>query len=237
MYNSTKDIKKWEEFFEKIRKLYESIPNTKGCLDWISKSEGGCGAWCCSQQHPHLLYSEFKYLWENAVKKINKDQFIDLIRKSLYAYLFEEHRKSCVILNTQNNKCSFHENRPYNCRVYGIIPEEEFKPRYEKLKVLYPDTRQQCNLISTIDGKNITKEQTNFWWSEILKIEEASGINKKIINDEFGGSYRTHYEHILLEIVGEEGMYSLSKVRELSSKEEKEETISMCIESLSSMIK
>lgn len=236
MYNSTKNNEIWKEIFNNIKDNYSKIPETKGCMKWIDDSKNSCNAWCCSDQHPHLLYSEFRYVWDNVIKQLNKEMFLALIERSLNAYLFKEKRKACVLWDKDSKFCSAHEHRPYNCRVYGVIPDEEFKPRYEKLKVIYPESRYQCNLITTIDNKTISKEQIDLWWKNAVEIEKKSGIHHGNIHDDFGGSYRSHYEHILLELMGENGMSNLSMVRENSTEEEKEETVAMCLRSLSKIL-
>ena len=238
MYNATTDKNILDNSISKLNEIYNSIPDTKGCLEWIKKEEkdGGCGAWCCSKQYPQVLYIEFKNIWNFVINNWGKERFLALIESSLMAYLIDEHRMACVFWNKNDKTCQCHQYRPFNCRVYGILPEEEFKPRYEKLKILYPNTRDQCNLISTVNGEKVTKDQVDLWWKQICEVETSIGIHPGFIHDELGGSYRTFYEHVLLETMGEQGMEMLSKMRIEYSNEEKLESIKMCISSLSKTI-
>lgn len=238
MYNATTDKNILEKSISKLNEIYDSIPSTKGCIEWINKDEkdGGCGAWCCSKQYPQVLYVEFKNIWNFVINNWGKERFVALVESSLMAYLLDEHRMTCVFWNKNDKTCQCHQHRPFNCRVYGILPEEEFKPRYEKLKILYPNSRDQCNLISTVNGEKITKDQVDLWWKQIHEVESSIGIHPGFIHDEFGGSYRTFYEHVLLETMGEQGMEMLSKMRIEYSDEGKLESIKMCIKSLSNSV-
>lgn len=208
------------EYFLKLEKLYNKIPGTKGCLESISKpkKDGGCGGWCCEFQNPQVLYVEFLYAWKHILNEWNVDNIIELIERSIRSYLSEMPTKGCVFFNKENKTCTVHSKRPYNCRIYGITPEEEFKPRYERLKVLYQDhpfavIRDQCDLVKTENGEKVTIEDTTNWWEEIVEIEKNMGIKEEEINDDDGGSYRTFHDHILLQICGDDIMEKLQNLR------------------------
>ena len=112
----------------------------------------------------------------------------------------------------------------------GITPEEEFKPRYEKAKQTYKGiigavVRDQCHLISICNGKKITVVDINNHWDQLINIEELIGINKKYINDDIGGSYRTFHDHLLLYMMPDNIMEELQKFR--FSKDEKTKRIAV----------
>lgn len=179
----------------------------------------------CKTQTPQVLYTEFLNTWKGITKDWDDSSFEKLIEKCLRKYLFPNKDKSCVFIDMQTNKCLQHETRPFNCRIYGITPEEEFKPRYERLKVIYPDARDQCHLVSTVNDKPVTTRDTNNWWLELNAIEMSVGIKKETITDEPGGCYRTYHDHILIHILGDKGMEQLSLLREKGNPNEKEHTI------------
>jgi Fe-S-cluster containining protein len=189
------------------------------------ESEGGCGAWCCRMQTPQVLYSEFLNTWKNVTSSFSDGDFESLIERCLRKYLYPNEDKGCVFLNKETNMCAQHETRPFNCRVYGITPEEEFKPRYERLKIIYPDIREQCNLVSTVDGRIVTKKDTDNWWLELKSIEMRMGVKPEFISDDDGGSYRTYHDHILVHLLGEENLCKLSEIRVSGSKIDKERVI------------
>ena len=179
----------------------------------------------CKLMNPSVLYIEFLNSWNHVVSNWPDKKIGDLIEKSLRNYLFDQKIKGCVFFDNESNMCSHHDHRPYSCRAYGIVPDEEFKPRYERLKVIYPDVPYQCNLVETEDGSKVTTKDTDFWWKEVLQAEKAIGIKNEYINDESHGSYRTYHDHILIHLFGEENLEKLSLARINLNKEEKEKVI------------
>ena len=238
MYGATTSKTRLADSRKLLEWIYAKIPATKGCMENIAKpaSEGGCGAWCCQTQQPQVLYAEFMNTLHHVKTNWSYDKFVGLVELAMRAYLFEEHRKGCIFWDKESLMCSQHNTRPYNCRIYGIVPEEEFTPRYERLKVLYPDTRNQCNLVSTVNGKTVTKTDTDAWWKMMENAEKGLGIKPQDISDNFGGSYRTYYEHLLLETMGEDGMVMLSHMRVHGSNEEKEAIIQQAVAGLRSFV-
>ena len=183
-----------------LKRLYEDIPETDGCMVNIEK-EGGCGAWCCQHQSPSLFYSEFLYAWLH-VEKWEKQKLVDLMLRCVENYLDRNPTKGCVFWDRETKMCGIHKNRPFNCRTYGQIPEEDFKPRYERLKVLYADdpfavVKDQCHLVTS--PKPPSKSQMDEWFKELQFIEKDIKIDQKLMNDGDGGSYRQFHDHIILQ--------------------------------------
>jgi len=213
MYGSKNDTKTLKKSRQLLKELYAKIPETKGCLENINK-ENGCMGWCCSCQTPQVLYSEFLNTWNYVVHNCDNDKILNLIGRCLRSYLFGNKEKACVFWDKETKLCSQHETRCYNCRIYGITPEEEFKPRYERLKVIYPDIKPQCTLVKTESGKEVTKQDIDKWWEYLKFIEMSIGISRDLIHDDIDGSYRTYHDHILIHVLGDDGMEYLSKVRQ-----------------------
>jgi Fe-S-cluster containining protein len=238
MYGASKKIKDQEESRVHLKVLYDKIPDTYGCMEHISKpeSEGGCGAWCCRLQNPQVLYAEFLNSWKYISENFSDKEFINLIGRCLRKYLFPTESNGCVLFNEDEKLCSQHDTRPFNCRIYGITPAEEFTPRYERLKVIYPDTKEQCNLVKTKDGRAVTKEDIDNWWIEVRSVDIRLGIKPEFINDGQLGCYRTYHDHILLHILGEAGLSMLTSLRLNSSSEDKEHVIASVLKSIVKMI-
>lgn len=205
--------KKLNEANKRLSVLYSKIPETKGCLENIYAEHNPCKAWCCELQNPQVLYVEFLNAWNYILQNYANDDILNIIKLCLEKYLSESNIKGCIFFNTDRRLCTIHDQRPYNCRIYGITPDEEFKPRYEKLKVIYPHIKYQCSLVKTKDESTVTKKNIDNWWLELKSIEMSAGIKHDDIHDDIGGSYRTFYDHILLHLLGEEGMEYLTHVR------------------------
>lgn len=185
-----------------LHNLYNQMPSTKGCLENIDKNKC-CGSWCCEIQTPQLLYSEFLLIWRKLSKKMSDDDLCELFRRCMLNAVNKSPSKGCVFFNNEDKLCSVHEVRPYNCRIYGITPDEEFSKRYEEIKKIYASIpcaqiRSQCSLVSTSDGEEVTSDDIDKWWKRLNQIEKSIGIKGEYINDAAGGSYRSPHDHILL---------------------------------------
>ena len=208
---------KIQKSFSRLHNIYNTIPETQGCIENISKTKG-CNAWCCRIQVPQLLYSEFLLIWYFISKNWNDKEICDLFEKCMLNAINEVPSKSCVFFDDEQNLCGIHKVRPYNCRIYCITPDEEFNPRYEKLKKEYKEfigavVKPQCDLVSTCDGSEITVEDINEWWNKLVAVDKSIGIPIKLITDEFGGSYRSPHDHILLYNMPENVLNSLAGIK------------------------
>ncbi len=200
-------------------------------MENISKPEGGCGAWCCETQNPQLLHCEFVNAWRWVNENWDQRSVIQLIASAIRNFLMNTHSKGCIFWDKKTKLCTQHETRPFNCRIYGITPDEEFRPRYEKLKVVYPEAREQCNLIKTKDGRVVTKGQTDAWWKMLVDIEaNVMGIARSRINDKAGGTYRTFHDHIMLALYDRDKLSVLSKMRVSDTPEQKERFVQLVVE-------
>lgn len=229
LYNATKDKKKLKEAQKRLHILYAKIPETRGCLENINK-ENGCKAWCCEEQTPQVLYVEFLNSWTYILKNFTTHQISALIESCLKKYLFAQENSACVFFDKNSRICAQHDSRPYNCRIYGITPDEEFKPRFERLRVIYPHIKNQCNLVETKSGEVVTKKDIDNWWAENKSIEMSIGIKNDTVHDSVGGSYRTYHDHILLHILGEEGLEYLTYYRLNGTNDEKDIVIAKTVE-------
>tara|TARA_Y100000034_G_C6817553_1_gene367949 strand:- start:218 stop:958 length:741 start_codon:yes stop_codon:yes gene_type:complete len=221
--------KKLDTLFKRVKSLYKKLPETRGCLKHIDLpiDSGGCGGRCCELQQPQVLHIEFLYAWRNVISNWKLEEILNLIQAALRSYLSERTTKPCVFWDSETKLCKHHETRPLSCRQYAITPEEEFRPRYERLKILYQDDptavfMDQCNLVSTVNGKKVTRRDTSAWWDKLTKIEEDNGVSKKMIHDQPGGSYRTYPEHILIHVFSESVISQLQTLKQFGEPAERE---------------
>jgi len=214
---------------KKLERVYKLIPETTGCLDNINK-EGGCEGVCCKFQSPQVLYVEFLNAWDHILKIWSAEDIIDIVSLSLKTYLSNKPTKGCIFWNPDTKQCRQYETRCLSCRLYSIVPEEEFHARYEQVKEMLKDKPDaiimpQCDLVKTVDGRDITTAQTDFWWDELIKIEMFIGVPRQSIHDRFGGSYRTYHDHLLIHLFIESIMQNLSTIRVNGTEEEKEKVV------------
>jgi Fe-S-cluster containining protein len=155
--------------FSKLSNVYNHLPKTTGCTENISKCNG-CGGWCCRYQSPQLLYVEFLHIWKNVLKYLEINEIVDIIERSLYNYIEGDTTKGCIFLNKENSYCKIYKYRPFNCRTYGMIPNEEFNKNKEKVKekmkgILGLVIKDQCDLVKIEDGKELTSDIRRKYWS------------------------------------------------------------------------
>lgn len=209
--------------FSALRSLYNSIPDTKGCMENLEK----CKGWCCKLNSPQVLYCEFMYVWNYVIKDWDYDKIISLVGKCLKNYLSNAFNKPCVFFDEGKCLCEIHNKRNFNCRLFGITPEEEIKPRIERLREnfksdILAEIKDQCLLVETIDCKKITKKDTDRWWKKLEEIEQDAGIDKKLITDAPGGTYRMYHDHVLIQLFPDDIMRQLSIFRTDGTTGEKE---------------
>jgi Fe-S-cluster containining protein len=219
---------------KELKRLYEQVPETEGCKENIAK-EGGCGAWCCEHQTPMVMYAEFLNTWNTILNMRPADKIASLLVKAVRLYLNGKPTKGCIFWDRSSKLCTQHSTRPLNCRVYGQIPDEEFKPRYERLKVMYKDSpsaviREQCGIVKSV-GIRPTKKDTDTWQHHLEQIE-AGLVPKDLIHDRVGGSYRTYHDHILLRMGNPDFLAELTDVRLTGTKEQKEEYVAKLVAKL-----
>lgn len=198
-----------------LKVLYERMPETSGC-DKCPEVNGSDAYWCCRTMNPSMYYAEFLLIWEQ-VQKWGKRAKTDLIIKAIVNYLSTSFVKGCVFFE---DKCLCYKSRPFMCRMYGIIPKETWDKRFEELTQRLGDKaadswRSQCNLVTIDNGKSITPDDENKWFSHVRLAEERIGVPSPIINlhDIPGGSYRTFHDHILLELLSATAMNRLTQVK------------------------
>jgi Fe-S-cluster containining protein len=228
--------------FSKLHNFYNKIPDTKGCMENINAEGGACGAWCCKIQTPQLLYSEFLLLWNFVSKNWDDDEVCDLFERCMSNAVNPLPSKGCVFFDNDTCMCKVHNVRPYNCRIYGITPDEEFNPRYERLKKEYDRIvgaviRPQCSLVSTEDDSEITKEQIDEWWEKLVEIERSIGIPKDMVSDSIGGSYRTPHDHVLLYNMPENLLNALSGIKQYDDEFDKKRAIKELVQVIRNVFK
>ena len=172
----------------------------------------------CQIQTPQLLYSEFLLLWSYVSKYWSDEEICCLFERCMLNAINDIPSKGCVFFDEEKCLCKIHKVRPYNCRIYGITPPEEFNPRYEKLKKEYKTIigahiKPQCEIVSTVDNIEVTIKKTDDWWNEIKGVEKMIGIPTKMITDEMGGTYRTPHDHVLLYNMPENVLNALAGIK------------------------
>lgn len=200
----------------KLTVLYSSLPKTKGCENCESVNGKDDLHFCCKLHSPSMYYVEFLAAWKHYKETHNKQEQTELVLRAIRNYLDNRLNKGCIFYL---NGCTIYSKRPLVCYTYGLIPKEDWDKRYQSLKEKYGEAfnarPNQCNLVSTQDGREITSKQMTKWFQKTKEFEDEIGVPEQAINrhDDDGGSYRTFHDHLLVELFSLEFMKFLTQVR------------------------
>ncbi|KKN26828.1 hypothetical protein LCGC14_0870870 [marine sediment metagenome] len=200
--------------------LYERMPKTAGC-EQCQQQNGKDSFWCCQIICPSMYYVEFLNVWAE-VQKWNMKKRLPIILRAIKTYLSNKDSKGCIFYD---NKCLVYNQRPINCRFYGVISQSSWDKRTTALKERYKDQElsedfqrklTQCDLVSNDDGTECIPEDTEQrWFEHTTGCEARIGINPLTIleHDSPKGSYRTFHDHIMLEFVDTVALSQLTKIK------------------------
>lgn len=174
----------------------------------------------CKTQNPSLYYVEFLQVLRMIGENWSNSKKTELILRAVRNYLDNSLSKGCVFFD---GECTIYIDRPFACRMYGVISKENWDKRWETLKERQGDqfeAKPQCSLV--IAEEEITPEMESKWFLHTRKSEERIGLAPEIINfhDLAGGSYRTFHDHLLLEFFGEDLLSVLTHAKMTDSTEE-----------------
>lgn len=199
-----------------LKVLYDGMPETEGCEN-CEEINGDNVQWCCKSQNPSLHYVEFLYAWKNIQDTYDKESRLNLIVRAIKNYLNNSFKKGCIFF-IPGKGCTTYNHRPFACRMYGVVPEENWNAKWKALKESMGDNfdiAPQCPHVKTKSGNPITKKQEDKWYDHIKKCEKELGVSESYIklHDRFGGPYRTFHDHILIELFDDSFLSKLSAVR------------------------
>ena len=181
---------------------------------------------CCKVAMPQINYSEFLQIATTVWKTKTHDEILKIICKSLeYFFRYEYEKwgeesliKPCMFLG-ENDRCTIYEDRPLNCRLYGLWPEEVYNERVDKFAKAYEKhglkrenlpLNKQCPLVKRNNNeKELTKEIIDELFEKLDNLDKQTGnfSNLQIKQKE---NYRTFHDWLLLAILGEDWLSKLT---------------------------
>lgn len=182
---------------------------------------------CCNISCPSMNLCEFTQVITDLWKQLDNEGKIDIILTSLeyfFRYDFEKWGmdtliKPCMFLNKGKKICEIYENRPLNCRLYGLWPKELYEKRVDKFEKAYTQfglkredlpLNTQCPFVKRKDE------------SIPLTEEVIEGLFKKLDDMDFSmenftklqisqkENYRTFHDWLLLKVYGPEWLERLT---------------------------
>jgi len=204
-----------------LKKKLDSIYSDNANLETTCK--GICE--CCRVEMPQMNYCEFVQLLSQVWSEENKDAKIALICKSIEYFFRNEFEKwemdslvkPCMLLD-EDGKCKYYENRPLNCRLYGLWPDEIYKRRVDKFTKVYKGLlkkkeiplNKQCPHVKRVDDSvELTEEllETMFAQLDSIDFRMKKFTPTQIENKE---NYRTFHDWLLWTFFGEDWLLTMS---------------------------
>ena len=181
---------------------------------------------CCKTAMPQINYSEFVQIVTVVWKEKNQQEILDIICLSLeYFFRYEYAKwgmdslvKPCMFLD-KDNLCTIYSDRPLNCRLYGLWPEEDYEQRVQKFAKAYERhglTREdlplhkQCKFVRRVDPeKELTTEVIDGLFEQLDNLDKTTGdfSNVQVRQKE---NYRTFHDWLLLKVFGEDALSQLT---------------------------
>jgi len=210
-----------------LENAYSELPQTLGCT-----SQGTC----CKVQHPHCYYIEFVYMMKHIMDEWTQEQRYKLHVKCVDNYLSNDINKQCIFL-TDDMMCGIHKVRDYNCRSFGIIPEDAYRERYKNKKKEFHGKcmslkRQQDCCMNVRAETFISQESLNEIFEKIYDMDIQIGVDKDSVKDT--SNYMTFHDHYMLHTYWNANsiLESLTFLKENGSDSEKTDVLKGMSESL-----
>jgi len=196
---------------------------------------------CCNVAMPQVNYSEFVQIVTVLWNALSKDEKIGLICTSVEYFFRNEFKKwnmdtlikPCMLLDSKG-LCKIYDDRPLNCRVYGLWPKEDYEKRVDKFAAAYEQyglkredlpLNTQCPNVKRVDDKvPITIEAINELFRKIDDLDKDTG-GFSTLQVEQKENYRTLHDWLLLKIYGEKWLILLTTFMVAASKEQMEDQI------------
>lgn len=196
-------------------------------LSTIYASQGDLATVCLRQGHccrvacPQMNYSEalniIDYIWQGKDAAKKKEVLMRCIKNFFSKSLI----KPCPLL--YDKTCAAYEQRPLNCRLYGMWPQDDYDVRAERLaKVLKIEKEKiplntQCPYVRRKNGQSLKSDDIDKMFDELNKIDlyvlenndasKREEWQKKIAKK---WNYRTIHDWILFIFFGEEWLINLT---------------------------
>jgi Fe-S-cluster containining protein len=181
---------------------------------------------CCNVAMPQINYSEFVQIATTVWNEKSHAEILDIICKSLeYFFRYEYNKwgmdvfiKPCMFLG-KDKMCTIYEDRPLNCRMYGLWTEEMYNERVEKFAKAYEQyglkredlpLHKQCPLVKRTNPEvSLTKEVIEGLYKQLDELDKTTG-NYSETQIRQKENYRTFHDWLLLKILGEDWLSQLT---------------------------
>lgn len=125
------------DLFNKLENAYSLLPETS-CTSCAT---------CCNWGSPPAFFIEYLNMYR-FVRDKRKEDWSELIRKCTEYFYLElvDANQKCPFLG-EDKRCSIYDVRPFSCRSYGLLSQEDFSYGDRGLKLLAKKLKEQYDVI------------------------------------------------------------------------------------------
>lgn len=219
MSKKTKKTAKRTNLTSALQSIYHDTVNLE--------TKQTCECTCCKVAMPQINYSEFVNIVTTLWKNSTNDKKVELICTSIEYWFKNEFEKwgiqslikPCMLLDKTTGLCTVYNNRPLNCRLYGLWPKEEYKRRVDRFAKAYEEyglsredlpLNSQCDKVKRVDETvALTTEKIKELFSKIDDLDKVVG-NFSDLQVKQRENYRTFHDWLLFKIFGDKWLAILT---------------------------
>jgi len=188
-----------------------------------------CG--CCRVACPQMKYSEAVNIMNRVFSEWSREDRKELLKTSIRYFFSRSLIKPCPML--RGNECRIYEDRPLNCRLYGLWPQEAWERRVERISERLGLEKEkiplntQCPFVKLKNGDPLTEEQIDGMFATLDKFDHwllSQGDSNKFeewsSRIEKNWNYRTFHDWILLHFWGEERLMNMTAIATTATEEQ-----------------
>lgn len=169
-----------------LNEVLQGIYDAEGSLETTCCRQSGCCRVACPQMH----YSEAILIWNKILSKWTREEKKQFLIQSVRHFFSRSLIKPCPLfgkIGPSQDGCRIYANRPLNCRLYGLLPEDVYAQRVQSLaeKLGLESTQiplnKQCQWVRRVNGQMLTSEA-------VSRLDNALNVVDEIVlqNDVMG---------------------------------------------------
>jgi Fe-S-cluster containining protein len=195
---------------------------------------------CCRVACPQMHYSEACQMLDgNVFQNWSRKDKKELLLTCLKYFFSDSLIKPCPMLD--GDGCRVYEDRPLNCRMYGLWPDKTWESRVEGFAKAVDLPReklplnQQCPMVLRVNGGALTDKQIDGMFSALEVVDRQIGdLDEDQIDQNW--HIRTLHDWILLKFWGEEKLIVMSELKKQSSPEDMPQILAVFEEAAAKMV-
>jgi Fe-S-cluster containining protein len=209
---------------QKLDSIYESVDLRTTCC-------GTCE--CCKVAMPQHNYCEFINILNKVWTNESHEEKVNIICTSVEYYFRNEFEKwgmesmlkPCMLLG-EDGRCKVYDDRPLNCRIYGLWPDDVYTKRVDAFAKAYDGIlkreelplNKQCPFVERVDdSKPLTIEDLDGMQGLLDNMDMKMGWTS--VDVEAKKSYRAFHDWLLYTFFGEDWLVSMTDFIKKADKE------------------